>query len=147
MWLSSEQKIDGIARDIDEIKALLQGISVSSNSGQSETESFVRLESAGSPTPLEKRKLAPDCAEIQWDHSGNIIDFIKAVVNDRAYTHVEAESVEVLSSLRSLAQALEDPRPARTSCLPQNNVPPMPPLDAVLAILRWAKGQSSIGDH
>ncbi|KAF2181556.1 hypothetical protein K469DRAFT_671308 [Zopfia rhizophila CBS 207.26] len=134
-----EQKIDGIARDIDGIKALLQGISASSDNDHSKVDSLQRLSTTGLASPFNEQKSVSICDESQWDHSGHIIDFVKAVVNDRDSRYVEPEAGEVLLSLRNLVKALEDPTPIRNSYLPKAADSTMPPLEAVLAVLRWAR--------
>lgn len=99
------------------------------------------------PLALHLSISGPD-GEPTWDHSAQIIDFVRAVVEDRDSRIVGPEASEVLSSLRKLVPALEDPaaqgslyfstlKPAKH---PIN--PPMPPLDAILTLLRWAKGSS-----
>ena len=92
------------------------------------------------------RSIYPSCGEPLWEHSTHVIDFVKAVVEDRDSLNVGQEAIEVLSSLRNLVQTLEHPRlieelssrDARAAKFPAD--PPMPPLEAVVDVLRWAKG-------
>lgn len=75
-----------------------------------------------------------------------MIDFVKAVLEDRDSRNVGPEASEVLSPLRKLVQTLDDPAAARFSSLPEAKFakrqtnPPMPPLEAVVTVLRWVKG-------
>lgn len=85
-------------------------------------------------------------SETQYDHSAHIIDFIKAVVEDTRLRNVESEANEVLSSLRNLLQTLKKPNTASDPCCTlgkgaaYQSDPIMPPVDSVVAVLRWAKG-------
>lgn len=95
----------------------------------------------------EKRASTPDCGQAQWDHPGHIVDFVKAVANNSDENHNTPEADEVLSSLKNLVQALEDPTPKQRTCPPVIDSA-SPPLEAILAVLRWSKGQiSSEADH
>jgi hypothetical protein len=91
----------------------------------------------------------PICApggEHQWDHPIDIIDFVKSVVGDRGSRNVGPEADELLSSLRNLVHILERPAAVRNVPFLQSGVvkpqagPSMPPLEAVVEVLRWAKG-------
>jgi hypothetical protein len=81
-----------------------------------------------------------------FDHSTHIISFIKAVVEDRDSKDVGSEATEITSSLRNLVKALENPAAARGLSFSETKVanrqvdPCMPPLDATVAVMRWAKG-------
>jgi hypothetical protein len=135
-------------RDINDIKGLLQERNASSGKfaslqEQPKADESLRVDPGGLPTPHEEREPVIHCRKSQtWDHAGNITEFVRAVVSDRAYTCVDNESSDVLSSLKSLVQALEDPKSARNNCMPEPSELTMPPLEAILEILRWAKGQS-----
>ncbi|KAI7978784.1 hypothetical protein EIK77_006641, partial [Talaromyces pinophilus] len=143
-----EQKIDGIARDIDGIKLLLQNLSVSTNKRQSEPQSTWHLDQAESvkPKPLVERKSrsAPS-GEAPWDHSVQTIDFIKAILEDRRLRAVWSEGTEVVSALRQLVQDLEKPAAVQGLSFPRVELlryqanPPMPPTEAVVEVLKWAK--------
>jgi hypothetical protein len=87
--------------------------------------------------------VAPLDGETLWDHSAHIIDFVKAVLEDRDALNVEHEASEVLSSLRKLVQTLDDPTATRGLFFPSAKPakpPHMPPLEAAVTVLRWAKG-------
>ena len=106
------------------------------------TDASLRIDPGGLPTRREGREPLVQCRKTQtWDHSGNITDFIRAVLSDRAYTYVDHESSEVLSSLRSLVQTLEEAKPTRDNYTQEPSELAMPPLEAILEILRWVKGQ------
>ena len=141
----SERKIDSIARDIGGIKLALQNFNLSTKvPGQSEgdtrlrpTRDAVQEDSRGSCVVSEVSSTP------SWDHSIHILDFVKAVV-ERGVSEPTIESNQTISSLKSLVYHLENPDPAHTSSA--RSEPPdspaayhMPPLDAVVSILRWAK--------
>jgi len=81
-----------------------------------------------------------------WDHSAHIIDFVKGFVEDRVSRAVGSEANTVVSSLRSLLKSLESPTDVRTSSFVEAKTakdqadPFMPPSEAAVAVLRWAKG-------
>ena len=100
-----------------------------------------------STKPLTKhRPINPSCGEPLWDHSAHVVDFVKAVVEDRGSRNAVPEATEVLSSLRNLVQTLEEPSLIQDSSFLEATVaetasdPDMPPLEAVVTVLRWAKG-------
>ncbi|KAI0173200.1 hypothetical protein GGR52DRAFT_579960 [Hypoxylon sp. FL1284] len=142
-----EQKIDNIAKGIDGIKLLLQDINAPSgaaravdhparNVGQTNLLRF----------PHENQSSSLPVGEPLWDHSAHIIDFVKAVVQDRDPSDVGIEENEILSSLKGLIRKLENPTPNLSSSLPEANIPKlkpisssMPPMEAVVTVLRWAK--------
>ncbi|KAL9071886.1 MAG: hypothetical protein Q9157_005312 [Trypethelium eluteriae] len=147
-----EQKIDDIARDVGGIKLLLQGPNAPSAEKRPVTRSQWNLNPVESVKPLiQCQSISASGGEPLWDHSAQIVDFVKAVSEDRSSRDVRPESSEVLSSLRKLVQALEDPITARgsgssvhrTKPATQQVNPPMPPLEAVVAVLRWAKDHAT----
>jgi hypothetical protein len=82
-----------------------------------------------------------------WDHSAHMIKFIKTVVEDKNSQHVEPQAAEPLLSLRKLVQLLEDPTASPCSgfkFMKSQSNPLMPPLEAVVTVLRWAKGKWGI---
>lgn len=99
--------------------------------------------------PGEHQSVSAYEGETLWNHSAHIVDFVKAVVEDRVLRNDGPEASEMVSSLRNLVQALEGPAsvrgPTPDSGLAKDLAnPPMPPLEAVVAVLRWAKGSSLI---
>ena len=118
-----------------------------SDEKQPVARSIWHLNQAESVKPLiECQSVPAPGGELLWDHSAHIIDFVKAVLEDRGTRDIGLEAGEVLSSLRKLVQALEDPAAARGLSFPKAKLakhqasPPMPPLEAVVTVLRWAKG-------
>ncbi|KAL2819062.1 hypothetical protein BDW59DRAFT_165217 [Aspergillus cavernicola] len=116
-----EQKIDDIARDISGIKVMLQ-------------------------KPAELSLPRRDCQSVvggggepRWDHSTHIIDFVKAVLEDGVSRICGPEATAVLSSLKKIVHALDNPAATRHTPTMSQVAPSMPPLDAVLSVLRWAK--------
>ncbi|KAI1378884.1 hypothetical protein F4677DRAFT_443364 [Hypoxylon crocopeplum] len=144
--ITRRSKIDDIAKSVDGIKHLLEGLNVSPDVNQPKTSYSWQLNQLDSAKPLaEQQPTSTTGGEPQWDHSVHIIDFVKAVVEDAGLRNARPEESEVLSSLRNLIQALEGPAVVRDSTFPEikvaryQNGPPMPPLEAVVAVLRWAK--------
>lgn len=147
----SEQKLDGIAEDIDGIKQLLlQGLNVPQDQNRPTNAPRWHPDQADSVKPLIKHQpttIHPCRGEPVWDHPPHIIDFVKAVVKDINSRDVRPEANEVLSSLRNIVQTLEGPPVTAQLPLPKARVgeyhevsPRMPPLEAVVDVLRWAKG-------
>ncbi|KAI1105790.1 hypothetical protein F4804DRAFT_340971 [Jackrogersella minutella] len=138
-----ERKIDEIAQGIDGIKVLLQGLNVSSDINPLGASSIRQLGHANSAKPLIEHETSK--GDFLWDHSVHIIDFVKAVVEDRGLREDGTEASGVVSSLRKLVQTLENPTAIQESSLLEAKVmkrqagPHMPPLEAVVAVLRWAK--------
>jgi hypothetical protein len=122
---------------------------VSSNKRQSEPRATWHLDQAESLKPkslVERKSRSAPSGEALWDHSVQTIDFIKAVVEDRGLRAVGSEGTEVVSALRQLVQDLEKPAAVRGLSFPRVELskyqanPPMPPIEAVVEVLRWAKG-------
>ncbi|KAI0881294.1 uncharacterized protein GGS22DRAFT_192382 [Annulohypoxylon maeteangense] len=141
-----EKKIDDIAEGIDGIKLFLQGLNLAPDAKQPEASSTRQLNQIDSAKPLiEHRSICASGSNSLWDHSVHIIDFVKAVVEDRCSGESEDESNGVLSSLKKLVQILEGPIATKDLSFQQAKVaayqagPPMPPLEAVVSVLRWAK--------
>ncbi|KAI4863796.1 hypothetical protein F4820DRAFT_359771 [Hypoxylon rubiginosum] len=142
-----EQKIDDIAKGIDGIKLLLQGLNLLPDAVQPEHNSVRHLTPASSlQPPAEDQLYSLSEDESLWDHSAHIIEFLKAVVQDRGSSDVGPEESEVLLSLRSLIRALDMPTLNSSSSISVANLSnhnhtgsSMPPLEAVVAVLRWAK--------
>lgn len=126
---------------------------MSTNKRQPEPQSAWHLGQAESvkPKPLVERKSrsAPS-GEGPWDHSVQTIDFIKAILEDRRLRAVWSEGTEIVSALRQLVQDLEKPGAAQSLSFPRVELlryqanPPMPPIEAVVEVMRWVKGLLSI---
>jgi hypothetical protein len=129
-------------RGVDGIKQLLQGLDLTPGAKQQE-----HGHSHPVPFPVEDKVIYPSVAEPEWDYSGHIVHYIKAVVNDRNTELSGVEQNTVVSSLKNLLHAVEGSRPGPHLSIPKINVAKhqvdslMPPLDAAVVILRWAKGQ------
>jgi hypothetical protein len=143
----SEKKIDDIARSIDGIKLFLQAFDVPPGENPSEISSIGHLSQVRSTAPLpEPQSNSTSGGPTLWDHSAHIIDFIKLVVEDIGSRGVSPNTNKVLSSLKSLVQTLEGPTAVRALSFPEVKAaayqadPPMPPLETVVAVLRWTKG-------
>jgi len=92
------------------------------------------------------RSICTSNGETLWNHSAHIIDFVKTVVEEKALRDSDPEAGAVLSSLRNLMKTLEARDDVQVSSLPGVETMKarpdhsMPPLDAVVAVLRWARG-------
>ncbi|KAI8711625.1 Zn(2)-C6 fungal-type domain-containing protein [Fusarium sp. LHS14.1] len=147
-----ERKIDNIARDIDDIKLLLQELNLPGQQTASEAQqplSKVTSNSHDKPISVNITTAAP-ATIAQWDHSSHVIDFVRALVEDRSGMNhdgpgPDSESSQVISSLRNLLDALENPsiarnpRPDTSTTGNQQASTAMPPLESVVSILRWAR--------
>ena len=94
-----------------------------------------------------RRRDAPRSVHLrQWDHSSHIINFIKSIVREGTSAYPNSEWDDTITSLKSLVDALENPQSARKLTSPELTIsdleetPSVPSLEAVLGILRWAKG-------
>ncbi|KAF2877676.1 hypothetical protein BDV95DRAFT_535423 [Massariosphaeria phaeospora] len=135
-----EQKIDDIAASVDGIKRLLLGLNLSSDSNPMIAQPTDQPDVAD--YRVEQRPILPSAA---LDHSAHIIDFVRAVIDDKSLRDSRSGVDETFRSLEKLVQTLEDPANTRNSSYPDRKVgnyrnrPPMPPLEAVVTVLRWAK--------
>lgn len=140
--LFSEQKIDDIKKGVDGINQLLQGLDLNPSPKKQEYgRSYEVLHSSGN------KNVYSSVVEPEWDYSGHIVDFIRAVVHGRNKRLQELEHNSVVSSLRTLLHTLEGNRSYALSSIPKINAARhqgdslMPPLDAAVSVLRWAKCQ------
>jgi hypothetical protein len=154
LHLESEGKIDDIARDLGAIKLALRGLDTHKNEGDPIAHSTKQLTQAISiESPIQRWHTSTQGGEPLWDHSAQIVDFVKAVLDDRDSRDVGKGESDVLSSLRKLAQALQEPVVpshlffSKARFVEAEANPSMPPLEAVVALLRWAKGLSQIKMH
>lgn len=140
-----EQKIDGIAKDIDGIKLLLQTIQLNGAEVRPKTPSALPLTQEalllGHETVHESSVLAE---EIAWKSSPHVLDLIRAIVKEGATRTINLEIAETLSSLQKLLRRLESPtlevKASPVPRAPSNVHTSMPPQVSVVAALRWAKG-------
>ena len=110
-----------------------------------EHRSVPALQKKGDEHP--RRRDAPRSVHLrQWDHSSHIINFIKSIVREGTSAYPNSEWDDTITSLKSLVDALENPQSARKLTSPELTIsdleetPSVPSLEAVLGILRWAKG-------
>lgn len=145
----SEHKVDDIAKSIDGIKLLLEGLNVSPNEIHYDTPPYKSPEQADSGRQLiDKVEEQPVYIQSQpiYDHSAHIIGFVKDIVEAGAPGDTGPASDDVIASLRHLVQAVEGPVVVRPLTCPDKEAGlcqadvSMPPLKAVVAVLRWAKG-------
>ena len=145
----SEHKVDDIARSIDGIKLLLEGLNVSPNEIHYDTPPYKSPEQAESGRLLiDKVEERPVYIRSQpiYDHSAHIICFIKDVAEAGASGDTGPASDDVIASMRNLVQEVEGPVVVRPLTCPDKEAGlcqadvSMPPLKAVVAVLRWAKG-------
>ncbi|UPK99962.1 hypothetical protein LCI18_010897 [Fusarium solani-melongenae] len=147
-----ERKIDNIARDIDDIKLLLQELNLPGQRTASQVRQPLQQATSNSrdKTISVNTTTATPATIAQWDHSSHVIDFVRALVEDRSgMNHDEPgrdpEPSQVISSLRNLLDALENPSITRNShsdastTADQQASTSMPPLESVVGILRWAR--------
>lgn len=91
----------------------------------------------------------PHSDEALWDHPAHIIDFVKAVVEDIDSKDAGTEADEVITSLRKIVRALEhsamgsETPHAEPEIVKDKSKILMPPLEAAVAVLRWARGRCS----
>ena len=146
----SEHKVDDIAKSIDGIKQLLQGLNVVSNENYHDPPSYKSPEQADSGRLLigkvGEEPVYISRSQSIYDHSAHIISFVKDIVEAGASGDTGPGSDEVIASLRTLVQTVEGPTVVRPLTCPDKEAGlcqadvSMPPLQAVVAVLRWAKG-------
>ncbi|KAF5702474.1 hypothetical protein FMUND_13474 [Fusarium mundagurra] len=145
-----ERKIDDISRDVSSIKSLLAGLDLNrATSTQTTQEQYPSASLSPSPAKANNsRKLrSPDrtAPPPRWDYSAHIIDFVQSIIRDNSSVQEDTEWSSTVSSLKSLANALENPHMTRSQ-QPKPHEPPesitTPPLEAIVQILRWARGHS-----
>ncbi|KAH8690118.1 hypothetical protein BGW36DRAFT_390242 [Talaromyces proteolyticus] len=140
-----EQKIDQIAKGIDSLTVLLSQ-NASRGVEKSETALVWHPSQASSDKDIaaHQTRLSSHGGDAQWDHSAHIIKFVKAVVDNRNPQYGDSPS-EVVASLKKLLEILNAPATTLQTShkfqISNNaaNSPPMPPLEAVVNALRWAK--------
>ncbi|KAF2117979.1 hypothetical protein BDV96DRAFT_406881 [Lophiotrema nucula] len=141
-----ERKIDDIANDVSSIKRLIQDHDTSSGGKRVQTKPSLITQTNihESPNPLaEYKSISASNGLPVWDYSSHLIDFVKAVLDERTSNDVAPETNGILLSLTKLVHALENPSVARSSPVRAASTPSMPPLDAVVEVLRWAKEHSN----
>ncbi|KAI1750974.1 fungal-specific transcription factor domain-containing protein [Xylaria castorea] len=142
-----EQKIEEIAEGLEAIKALLQKSHPPSERECDDSPTLRKLDNVTSQ-PLTFRESAVSTSKepAKWDHSAQVSDFVKTVVEDRASREYPGtEESDILASLRRLSRALNDSNVARDLSFPEirgsksQDFISMPPVEAAVLVLRWAK--------
>ncbi|KAF4490466.1 hypothetical protein FAGAP_10763 [Fusarium agapanthi] len=148
--LESERKIDDISRDVSSIKTLLAGLDlnrVTSAQTSQEQHSSASISSNPAEANNSGNLRPPDTAAPppRWDHSAHIIDFVQSIIRGNLLVQADTEWSSTVSSLKSLANALENPQMTQSQ-QPKPHEPlesiPTPPLEAIVQILRWVKDHS-----
>ncbi|TVY68305.1 putative transcriptional regulatory protein [Fusarium oxysporum f. sp. cubense] len=145
-----ERKIDDISRDVSSIKSLLAGLDL--NRIASAQTSHEQHHSASISSSLAEannsEKLRPPATTApppRWDYSAHIIDFVQSIIQDNGSVQADTEWSSTVSSLKSLANALENTQMTRSQQTkphePLESIPE-PALEAIVDILRWAKDHS-----
>ncbi|EGU87721.1 hypothetical protein FOXB_01769 [Fusarium oxysporum f. sp. conglutinans Fo5176] len=145
-----ERKIDDISRDVSSIKSLLAGLDLNRlASAQTSHEQHHSASISSSPTEANNsEKLRPPATTAplpRWDYSAHIIDFVQSIIQDNGSVQADTEWSSTISSLKSLANALESTRMTRSQQKKPHEPPesiPKPPLEAIVEILRWVKDHS-----
>ncbi|KAI8953772.1 fungal-specific transcription factor domain-containing protein [Xylaria longipes] len=142
-----ERKIDEIAEGLEVIKALLQESHLPTGRECNDNPSPRNVGPVTTePIPFRESTISTSKEPQKWDHSAQVTDFVKTVVEDRASREDSGtEEDDILASLRRLARALDDSNAARDLSFPeirssksQEHVS-MPPIEAAVLVLRWAK--------
>ncbi|KAH7195492.1 hypothetical protein DER44DRAFT_814196 [Fusarium oxysporum] len=145
-----ERKIDDISRDVSSIKSLLAGLDLNRiASAQTSHEQHHSASISSSPAEANNsEKLRPPATAAplpRWDYSAHIIDFVQSIIQDNGSVQADTEWSSTISSLKSLANALESTRMTRSQQKKPHEPPesiPKPPLEAIVEILRWVKDHS-----
>ncbi|KAK7432250.1 hypothetical protein QQZ08_001195 [Neonectria magnoliae] len=148
--VSSERKIDEIASDIRGIKSLLQTRHVPRKSQQpADDVTPPSIQDELRESQVQRYIAPPSISVPRWDHSAHIIDFVKAVVEGKSSSRIDPDPSQVISSLNNLVNALEGNNTASGLFSSGNTVvkhqtdPPMPSMESVVEILRWAKAHAN----
>ncbi|ENH75357.1 hypothetical protein FOC1_g10002913 [Fusarium oxysporum f. sp. cubense race 1] len=145
-----ERKIDDISRDVSSIKSLLAGLDLNRlASAQTSHEEHHSASISSSPAEANNsEKLRPPATTAplpRWDYSAHIIDFVQSIIQDNGSVQADTEWSSTISSLKSLANALESTRMTRSQQKKPHEPPESiskPPLEAIVEILRWVKDHS-----
>ncbi|KAI1114326.1 fungal-specific transcription factor domain-containing protein [Nemania sp. NC0429] len=146
-----ERKIDEIAEGLEAVKILLQKSlpPIRQESGDNILLQTPDSITAWPPVPSEY-DVDVSQEPAKWDHSTQVSDFVRIVADDRASREdPRMQESDVLASLRRLARALESSDAARDLSFPETrgaksqNHLPLPPADAAVIVLRWAKEHKS----
>ncbi|KAI0428421.1 fungal-specific transcription factor domain-containing protein [Xylaria sp. FL1042] len=119
---------------------------LSYTNGRDQTLLHVPKSSITDASTFSESIVNPSGEPLKWDHPAQVNDFVKTVAQDRASReHLGAEESNILTSLKGLARALEEPNVIHDSSLPEardaksQDHRSMPPIEASVLALRWAK--------
>jgi hypothetical protein len=146
----SEKKIDGIARDLSDIKQLLQKPPETSSSSlmslkPGENRLFLNIFSDSFGV---QRQFTVNTSYKQRDGSklaSHMVDFINCVADFPDPTNLGADSWTLISSLRASSEFLKHEMPLQVAAdsMPRRTDGDadmsMPPQEAAVSILRWAR--------
>ncbi|KAF5549696.1 hypothetical protein FNAPI_7948 [Fusarium napiforme] len=146
----SERKIDDISCDVSSIKTLLAGLdlngaTLAQTSQEQHRPSPISLSQAEAGNYGKSRPLDRAAPPLRWDYSAHIIDFVQSIIRDNGSVRADTEWSSTVSSLQSLANALENPHMTRSQQPKLYESPesiPTRPMEAILQILRWVKDHS-----
>ncbi|KAI0879413.1 fungal-specific transcription factor domain-containing protein [Hypoxylon argillaceum] len=142
-----ERKIDEIAEGLEAVKVLLQK-SHPPISQENDNSSLLHIPTPSTIGPLTLNEIPASTSQeaAKWDHSVEVNEFVRTVIEDRASREDPGtEESDVLASLRRLARALEDSNVVRDLSFPETRGAKsqehlsMPPAEAAVLVLRWAK--------
>ncbi|KIW09779.1 hypothetical protein PV08_11879 [Exophiala spinifera] len=104
-----EQKIDGIAGGIEDIKRLLRGKDFGTDIARSSDAQGDYRKQTEPPVPVPKIQPAfkPEGTTTSWETSSHIVDFVKAVVKDCDLRYSDPEIGQAVSSLSTLVESTD----------------------------------------
>ncbi|PVI00756.1 hypothetical protein DM02DRAFT_614115 [Periconia macrospinosa] len=125
-----ERKIDDILKGIESITQILQ---------------FQRQSQLSAPQSHPASEHSPDQV---WDHSTEVVDFVKAVVAEKESSLGTLAADDAVQSLKQALSSLTNSEGLRKlPCFDMGisrsqSSPVLPPIDAVLVVLRWSQEHS-----
>ncbi|KAF7547811.1 hypothetical protein G7046_g8890 [Stylonectria norvegica] len=141
-----ETKLERIARDVRDIKSLLQARQLPDVTIRTATELTPQSNQDEPREPRREFHIPPLSDRVpRWDHSIHIIDFVKTVIAGKPSSTLSKEPSPVISSLRRLVDAVESNdtscslRSVRDGATKHAASSSMPPMESVVEILKWAK--------
>ncbi|KAL0941544.1 C6 transcription factor [Colletotrichum truncatum] len=147
--IARRSKIDDIANGIDGIRHLLERLELPATPKDSTVAVTQLSQHTTARNPIGNDIASDSASGSSWDHSAHVTNLLKSILDDINLTSQDkgTEASEIISSLANLTRTLEDPLPARSQYIPNGSAftvahdkrPPMPPLEATLDVLRWAR--------
>lgn len=152
MTTASERKIDGIVRDISDIKRMLQSPAQhprppSTNVVAGKHEGYPFSPESSFSTVCYTRTVEISKGEIKLDRSWTtawIVDFVNCVADFPDPQSSTSDTKAIVASLRNIVQGLghlkqEKARPALTMTSWDHSY--LPPQQTAVSILRWARSE------